>query len=163
MRTRLALLVLPAVALALVTTSACSKGTEAGGGGATRPAGQHAGHSVSIKVADSEFGRILVDQSGRTLYGFTRDKSSVSNCGTDCIAVWPALTSSTAARAGAGTEKSLLSKAKLTGDVSQVTYGDWPLYYYVGDAVPGDINGQGLDGEWFVVTAQGKLMKTPAA
>ncbi|MEU6603279.1 hypothetical protein [Streptomyces flaveolus] len=61
---------------------------------------------VSVKVGDSEYGRILVDQSGRTLYTFTKDKAGVSNCGKDCIAVWPAVTSP-APKAGAGAQKSL--------------------------------------------------------
>ncbi|WP_319679782.1 hypothetical protein [Streptomyces sp. AK02-01A] len=120
-------------------------------------------NAVSIKVADSEYGRILVDQSGRTLYGFTRDKARASSCGTDCVAVWPALTSETAATAGEGTSKALLRKTVRTAGVTQVTYGDWPLYYYVGDVVPGDVNGQALDGEWFVVSPDAKLDKKPAS
>ncbi|MGW2850241.1 hypothetical protein ACWC5G_36810, partial [Streptomyces sp. NPDC001274] len=43
-----------------------------------------------------------------------------------------------------------------------VTYGDWPLYYYVGDMGPGDVNGQGLDGEWFAVSPDGKLVRESA-
>lgn len=43
-----------------------------------------------------------------------------------------------------------------------MTYGDWPLYYYVGDTVPGDVNGQGLDGEWFAVAPDGKLVRKAA-
>jgi predicted lipoprotein with Yx(FWY)xxD motif len=34
----------------------------------------------------------------------------------------------------------------------QTTYKGWPLYYYIGDKAPGDTNGQGLGGVWFVVT-----------
>ncbi|MGW3459251.1 COG4315 family predicted lipoprotein [Streptomyces olivaceoviridis] len=110
-------------------------------------------------MTDSEYGRILTDESGRTLYGFTRDKDRTSACGQDCVAVWPALTSSAAVTAGDGVRKSLLRSTDRAVEVSQVTYGDWPLYYYAGDVVPGDVNGQGLDGEWFVVTAEGTLVK----
>ena len=38
-------------------------------------------------------------------------------------------------------------------------YNNWPLYYYVGDVGPGDVDGQGVDGVWFVVGADGKLIK----
>jgi hypothetical protein len=34
----------------------------------------------------------------------------------------------------------------------QVTYSDWPLYTFSGDNRPGDTNGQGVMGNWFVVS-----------
>ena len=37
----------------------------------------------------------------------------------------------------------------------QVTFYKWPLYFFGGDVNPGDINGQGLAGKWFVVGADG--------
>ncbi|MCX4564589.1 hypothetical protein OHA02_51815 [Streptomyces phaeochromogenes] len=118
--------------------------------------------TVSVRLSDSEYGRILVDQTGRTLYAFTKDKAGVSNCGTACIAVWPALTTRSDPKPGEGTEKLLLAETELTKGVTQVMYNKWPLYYYVGDAVAGDVNGQGVDDEWFVVTADGKLVKKSA-
>ncbi|MEV0226220.1 hypothetical protein [Streptomyces sp. NPDC050704] len=46
-----------------------------------------------VQVADTELGEILVDQSGRSLYGFTKDKDGSSACSDSCIAAWPAFTS----------------------------------------------------------------------
>jgi len=40
--------------------------------------------------------------------------------------------------------------------------GKWPLYYYTGDAVPGDINGQGSGDVWFLVNPEGTLIKDAA-
>ncbi|MEV6398916.1 hypothetical protein AB0M39_29720 [Streptomyces sp. NPDC051907] len=158
---RKALLAAPLTSLALLTLAACGGGAADHGaaseGGAAKPA--KPAKTVSIKTADSELGTILVDDSGRTLYGFTKDKPGASNCDADCIAVWPALTSSKDVKAGPGSKASLLKETKLGEGAEQATYGDWPLYYYVGDATPGDVNGQGLDGEWFVVAADGKLVK----
>jgi predicted lipoprotein with Yx(FWY)xxD motif len=34
----------------------------------------------------------------------------------------------------------------------QVTYNGWPLYGWVKDKTPGDTTGQGVGGNWFVVT-----------
>lgn len=34
----------------------------------------------------------------------------------------------------------------------QVTFLGWPLYYYAEDTKPGDTNGQGLQGVWYVVS-----------
>ncbi|MFD3998768.1 hypothetical protein [Streptomyces sp. NPDC058548] len=114
-----------------------------------------------MKIADSPVGRILVDGTGRTLYGFTKDKPGTSGaCDSACIAVWPALTTAQDVAAGQGVDSALLKETKLSEGAEQATYGDWPLYYYVGDATGGDVNGQGLDNEWFVVGADGKLIKT---
>jgi predicted lipoprotein with Yx(FWY)xxD motif len=38
------------------------------------------------------------------------------------------------------------------------TYKGWPLYYYAGDASPGDVNGDGLNNLWFVAKPDYSLM-----
>jgi predicted lipoprotein with Yx(FWY)xxD motif len=124
---------------------------------ASQPA---ADQSVRVEVAQSSLGPILTDQNGRTLYAFTNDKNGTSSCTGQCIATWPALISKQPATAGAGTDKSLLSQTTRAEGTAQATYGAWPLYYYVGDVGPGDVDGQGVDGVWFVVGADGKLIKT---
>ncbi|MEU5975097.1 hypothetical protein [Streptomyces sp. NPDC047315] len=155
-----------AATLALLTLTACGgsddspsagDGKGKGATGVTTPA-KPAGFST-VQVADSSVGRILVDDKGRTLYGFTKDKPGASNCDADCVAVWPALTTARDIAAGPGTEASLLTETKLEEGAEQAVYGDWPLYYYVGDTAPGDVNGQGLDDEWFAIASDGKLVK----
>ena len=42
----------------------------------------------------------------------------------------------------------------------QVTYNDWPLYYFAGDAQAGDTNGQGVGDVWFAVDASGNAIKS---
>ncbi|SCF81313.1 hypothetical protein [Streptomyces sp. Ncost-T10-10d] len=164
MHARKALFAIP-LALGLV---ACGTGSDGGTGSTSShkaPAKAAPGRAASgteVTVADAELGSILVDGQGRTLYAFTKDKEATSNCDAECIAVWPALTSPSPAAAGKGVEKSLLREAKQSGGAVQVTYGDWPLYYYVGDIAPGDVNGQGLDGEWFAVSPDGKLVRKSA-
>ncbi|WP_405535526.1 hypothetical protein OG787_15665 [Streptomyces sp. NBC_00075] len=155
MRARITLVAIP---LALLSLSACGGADKEKETGGASSSGKGSART-SVEVADSGLGDILVDQDGRTLYAFTKDKAGAGNCDADCIAVWPALTSTAAATAGPGTDRALLGEAKNAGGAVQATYGDWPLYYYVGDAAPGDVNGQGLDGEWFVVKADGKMIK----
>ncbi|MFI8370022.1 hypothetical protein [Streptomyces sp. NPDC085466] len=147
-----------AVPLALAL-AACGAG---GDGGASDDGGRPAGNTVrgaTVTVADSGLGSILVDGQGRTLYAFTKDKDTSGSCGAECVAVWPALTGSAPAGAGRGVRRDLLGEEKRTGGAVHVTYGEWPLYYYVGDAAAGDVNGQGLDGEWFAVSPDGKLVR----
>ena len=115
--------------------------------------------AVGVKIGQSSLGPILTDQSGRTLYAFANDQSGNSTCTDDCLASWPALTSDKAFAAGEGTDGKLLTETKRTDGVEQAKYGAWPLYYYAGDQGPGDIDGQDVDGVWFVVGADGKLIK----
>ncbi|MGW7358910.1 COG4315 family predicted lipoprotein [Streptomyces sp. NPDC054802] len=141
--------------------AAPSTGDEPATGG-DQPAKQAPAPSVSVRTAESELGTILVDDQGRTLYGFTKDKPGQANCDADCIAVWPALISAKDVTAEGGADASLLKEVKLGAGAEQAVYGDWPLYYYVGDVTAGDVNGQGLDGEWFVIATDGKLIKSEA-
>jgi predicted lipoprotein with Yx(FWY)xxD motif len=118
-------------------------------------------NGTTVAVASSKLGDILVDRDGRTLYAFTKDKGNQSACSGQCASNWPALTGP--ATAGTGAQAALLSTATQANGSSQVTYGGKPLYYFAGDAKPGDTNGQGVGNVWFAVTADGELVKAEAA
>ena len=147
MRTRMGILALPAL---LATLVAC------GNGAPQQVAQQEASVRAEVKIAQSDLGPILVDQMGRTLYAFTKDENKSSACDVDCIAVWPALTAQSKVDAKDGADANLVSQID---ESSQAVYGKWPLYYFVGDQVPGDLNGQGVDDEWFAIAPDGKLVK----
>jgi len=117
---------------------------------------------VRVEIAQSSLGPILTDQNGRTLYAFVNDKDGTSSCTGSCIATWPALISRTPVDTGTGADKALLSQTTRAEGTAQATYGNWPLYYYAGDVGPADVDGQGVDGTWFVVGADGKLIKAGA-
>jgi predicted lipoprotein with Yx(FWY)xxD motif len=150
MRARMGILALPAL---LATLVAC--GNEA----PQQVAQQEAPVRVEVKIAQTDLGPILVDQMGRTLYAFTKDENKSSACDADCIAVWPALTAQSKVDAKDGADAKLVSQID---ESSQAVYGKWPLYYYVGDQVAGDLNGQGVDDEWFAIAPDGKLVKNTA-
>jgi predicted lipoprotein with Yx(FWY)xxD motif len=159
MRIRMILL---GVAL-LAGTAACSSTSAPGHNEGSPAAGQStaAGQSpAGVRIEQSSLGPILTDQNGRTLYAFTDDKGGTSSCAGQCIATWPALVSRQPVTAGDGANKALLSQTTRAEGTTQATYSEWPLYYYVGDVGPGDVDGQGVDGVWFVVGADGKLIKT---
>ena len=116
---------------------------------------------TTVAVASGRLGDILVDADGRTLYAFTKDKGDQSACSGQCATNWPALTGP--ATAGTGVQAALLSTStQANGDI-QVTYDGRPLYYFAGDAKPGDTNGQGVGDVWFAVTGDGQLVKEKAA
>ena len=52
--------------------------------------------------------------------------------------------------------------ASITRDddgATQVTFYGQPLYYFAGDTAAGETKGQGLGGKWYVVDAEGKMIK----
>jgi predicted lipoprotein with Yx(FWY)xxD motif len=125
---------------------------------AATPATTAAAEKASVSVADSPKGKILVDADGRTLYAFTNDTNGVSTCNGGCAKAWPAATISGQPVPGPGVTAPL-SVVDAPGGGTMLKAGKWPLYRFAGDAAPGDVNGQGTGGVWFVVGADGKLIK----
>jgi predicted lipoprotein with Yx(FWY)xxD motif len=132
---------------------------------AQQPATPARPDAVVVKLASSRFGPILADAGGRTLYAFTKDVpgSGKSNCNGGCSATWPALTATGTPLAGGGVQASRLGTIRRQDGATQVTYNDWPLYRYGADTGAGQANGQGVNGIWFVVSSQGKLVRAATA
>ena len=113
---------------------------------------------ASIKLADTPLGKIIVDAEGRTLYAFTNDKDGTSTCAGACAKAWPAASITGDPVGGDGISAALTTVDNPAGG-KMLKAGKWPLYRFSGDAAPGDTNGQGSGGVWFVVGADGKLIK----
>jgi len=105
-------------------------------------------------VADPDLGEILVDQDGRTLYLFLPDDQGTPTCTGSCIGTWPPFEDDDVS-AGNGIEAALLGSVERDDGSLQVTYNGWPLYYFAPDGSPGDANGQGIGGNWWVVSPAG--------
>ena len=122
---------------------------------------------ATVNVSESaDFGPILVDVEGMSLYVFMADtqNSGTSTCGDDdgCAAEWPPLVSQGAPVAGEGVDATLLGTITRDDGTLQVTYNGRPLYLFVEDAAPGDTNGQGIDefgGLWFLVSPTGEAIQ----
>ncbi len=112
-----------------------------------------------VTLADSELGRILVDAKGRTLYGFTKDVDGISTCAGGCATAWPPLLVKGDVAVGTGLSRDAFTVIDRADGTKQLKIGKWPLYTFSGDDGPGDTNGQGSGGSWFVVAADGKLVK----
>jgi len=105
-----------------------------------------------------EYGEILADGNDMILYMFTKDGPDVSNCAGGCLESWPPLLAVDDFTLGEGIDDSLLGEADLPDGSKIVTYNKMPLYYWVGDAQPGDTNGQGVNEVWYVVSVDGKVV-----
>jgi predicted lipoprotein with Yx(FWY)xxD motif len=137
------------------TTTAAPDTTAGGAGATTTAAGSAAAGSVALELTSGDLGEYLVDGDGNTLYLFMPDEGGgESTCYDDCAANWPPFEGE--ASAGEGVDTALVSTTARTDGTTQVTYNGWPLYYFGGDAAPGDTNGQGVLDIWYVVGADGE-------
>ncbi len=152
---RLRLLVLLAV-LALVAAGCADDTTQPGeavGTPEATPAATPAA-GASVEVASSQFGDIVVDGEGVTVYAFLPDEQGDPTCTDACAQTWPPFEGE--ADAGEGVDGDLLGAVEHPSGLTQVTYNDWPLYYFTNDAGPGETKGQGVGGNWFVVSPAGE-------
>ncbi len=120
------------------------------------------GASVAQVIVKSnpKFGSILTDAQGRTLYLLTKDGPNAPTCYNDCAKIWPPLLANGASTAGTGLDASKLGTVMRTDGGTQVAYNGHPLYYYAPDKNPGDTNGEGIGGVWFVVSPSGEPIKS---
>lgn len=109
----------------------------------------------SILIGESALGPILTDGDGFTLYQFLNDEGGDSTCYDDCAAAWPALEGTMSA--GDGVDAALIGSVARTDGTTQATWSGWPLYYFANDAAPGETNGQGQGGVWFVANPTGQV------
>lgn len=113
---------------------------------------------VTINAKALSIGKILVDAKGRTLYLFEKDKglNGKSACDKTCAAEWPPVLTTGKPTAGSGVKAEWLGTITRPDGKMQVTYHNWPLYYFVDDKAPGDTAGQGVTAfgaKWYVVSA----------
>ncbi|MEM6843798.1 MAG: hypothetical protein AAF632_16345 [Bacteroidota bacterium] len=111
-----------------------------------------------IQLANNDtLGQYLVDQDGFTLYFFTQDVSGNSVCNGDCTTEW-GIVQNESARLGAGLQDADFGTISREDDAVQTTFKGWPLYRFQGDVQPGEINGDGQDGHWFVAKPDYSVM-----
>jgi predicted lipoprotein with Yx(FWY)xxD motif len=162
---------LSVIALALTgcagsTTDSGSTGAPDAGASSAPPAAStpaaaspDATGTADLAVATSSLGDIVVDAKGMTLYVFDKDTagSGTSACAGQCLVNWPPLhaTSDTPKVDGVTGEVGTITG---TDGQPQVTLNGLPLYYFVGDAAAGDVNGQALQSIWWVVAPSGEAI-----
>jgi predicted lipoprotein with Yx(FWY)xxD motif len=115
---------------------------------------------ASLQLRRTKLGQILTDEHGLTLYLFDEDKGGKSSCFTGCAKVWPPALVAGRPRAGQG-----VSAAKLTtiprGSRRQLVYDGHPLYRLDADSQPGQTQGEGFGGTWWMVSPAGQAVIAP--
>jgi predicted lipoprotein with Yx(FWY)xxD motif len=95
---------------------------------------------------------ILTDAQGKTLYYFTPDTATTSACTGSCAQNWPPLLATGSGTPTSATTLSGKLSTQTTANGNQVEYNGHPLYTFAADSAPGQTNGEGVLGKWFVAT-----------
>ncbi|PUV21852.1 hypothetical protein DCO56_26020 [Sphingobacterium athyrii] len=130
--------------------SACSKNDE----GSPDPEIKNKGIQIS---SNTQFGNVLTDANGKTLYFFSNDTKGTSTCNGNCLATWPIYYSSETST-DVKIDKSLLGEITREDGSKQSTYKGWPLYYYAGDGQSGQAKGDAVNKIWYVAKPDYLLM-----
>jgi predicted lipoprotein with Yx(FWY)xxD motif len=117
------------------------------------------GSAIGAKLGESDFGQLLASTDGLTLYGFTNDVKARSSCYGTCAELWPPVIVDEDWTVGPGLDAGIFATTVREDGSLQLVAGRWPLYMYGGDAVPGDVTGQGSGGVWFAVGVDGRLIR----
>lgn len=112
--------------------------------------------AAELALGDSSLGQIVVDGQGLTVYYYDADtaNSGVSACTGGCLQNWPIVTSATDTPVVDGVTGTVGTIPTPEGGF-QITINGMPVYLYAGDSAPGDVNGQGAGGVWWVVAPNG--------
>jgi predicted lipoprotein with Yx(FWY)xxD motif len=115
------------------------------------------------QALSARLGTILVDGRGLTLYRNTNEVHGTIACTATCTSAWPPFLVPAGAPAtpGAALPGVLGTTVRPDGD-TQLIYNGMPLYRYANDHQPGDANGQGVGGIWFVVATPATTGPTSA-
>lgn len=163
-KTIVGLAVAAALVLAGISLWAAFGGSASSYSSATASAAQTStGETSTVNVSKTALGDVLVDADGLTLYAFTDDANGTSTCNGACAQNWPPVTVSAGWTVGSGIDKANFHTVTRDDGQTQLVAGKWPLYTFAGDSQPGDVNGQGSLGKWFVVRADATLLKDTSA
>jgi predicted lipoprotein with Yx(FWY)xxD motif len=150
------LMALAAAPLFLVSACGSSSSTTASPpSGGTTPSSSANG----LHVATTSLGKVLVDANGHTVYTLSADSAGKSTCSSSCLQYWPAVAPSKAA----STVTATVASTSTTGGSKIATVAGWPVYTFIQDQNPGDVNGEGMNafgGIWYAVSPSGQPVKS---
>jgi predicted lipoprotein with Yx(FWY)xxD motif len=111
--------------------------------------------ATTLTVVRTRVGSVVANDRGQVLYTYADDTPTQSACNADwCLVDWPPLQAS-----GAPTKPPSISAPvaviRGAGGTEQVTLAGHPLYTFAGDLHPGDARGQGIGGDWFLISPDG--------
>ena len=115
----------------------------------------------AVQVRRSKLGPMLTDAQGHTLYIFDEDERDRSHCFAGCAEVWPPALVTGHPRAGAGLSADRLTTTRRGTSGRQLVYAGHPLYRLDADTRPGQTQGEGFGGTWWLVAPSGRRIIAP--
>jgi len=98
---------------------------------------------MKLGACPGEVANVMTDDKGLTLYTYSRDAvgAAKTNCSGECAASWPPFIA--AASATPDADWTIVDGTDQDGTtaIKQWAYKGSPVYYHVGDTVPGDVIG----------------------
>ena len=98
-----------------------------------------------------------------TLYYFKPDTATTSACTGSCAGFWPPLVFTSSGSPGSASALPGTLSVVTDPNGQQVEYNGHMLYTYSGDKAPGQTNGEGIKGNWFVATTTLSVQGAPQA
>ncbi len=117
-------------------------------------------NAIQLK-STTAFGNILTTSDGFTLYFFSKDSKTASNCSGGCSDNWPAFFASDLTL-DTGLNTSDFGTITRADGAQQTTFKGWPLYTFANDTAAGNINGDGAGGVWYVAKPDYTVMMVSA-
>ncbi len=143
------------------TTSSSSSGYGSTSSGVTPTPTPSALVNTGTVTINGQSETVLTNAAGYTLYYFKPDTTTKSACTAACAGNWPPLLATGTPTSAATLSGTLAAVSSANGN--QVQYNGHFLYTFVKDTAPGQANGQGIKGVWFVATPSlAVLSATPA-
>jgi predicted lipoprotein with Yx(FWY)xxD motif len=162
------LIVLAGSVAALALVAACGSSGGGSNSGSTQGAGAGASSSSSsaassapasvaaaggsaetLAVTSTSKGMVLT-ANGRAVYTYDPDTATSSMCTGACATAWPPVEGTGTAGTGA-TAADITTITRPDGS-KQLAYNGHPIYFFSGDTAAGQVNGNGVDGTWHVIT-----------
>ena len=88
----------------------------------------------------------VLTAAGKTLYTFDKDGTGKSNCTGGCATAWPPFIAQEPPKDDGAFTQIMRDDGRL-----QWARDGKPLYFFAGDAAPGDVKGDGVGGVWHAV------------
>lgn len=110
---------------------------------------------TTLTVVRTRFGQVVANDRGQVVYTYADDTATTSACNADwCLVDWPPVQSPSAPNKSPSISATVGVISGAGGTV-QVTLGGHPLYTFAGDLHPGDARGEGIGGDWFLISPDG--------
>ena len=140
-----------------------SGSTSSSSSGGTTPSSSAAIIKTSSATVNGKSVTILTNAQGMTLYYFKPDTATTSACTGTCASNWPPLVSTSSGSPTSATALPGTLSVVADANGQQVEYNGHLLYRYSGDTTPGQTNGEGIKGVWFVATTTLSVQGAPQA